>query len=261
MNCIDIHAESDHEDMSAAGAELRRVRPETWISDPSGTRKAQKLVAPHRGRDHAGIDVSAGGGEPCFCWSDEASSTVEATQAAAPSMALRLDHALLDRHFANADCRADSAPAQCACDNAALSPDRAVGRFAAPHRVDGETRAAVQRLSGNNDESGMFAVLAAQAVRKMQRERSRNVLNDATQLLADVMAAHFRRRLPDRDDLYADLAALALDRIDWSEVARLFTEDALAAEPFGDGVPDAVAAAARQDPVASNALLDEAPRP
>ena len=109
-----------------------------------------------------------------------------------------------------------------------------------------ETRVANLRLARNSPETGMFAVLAAQAVRKTRREGSNDVLADAARLLADAMDAYFRRGRPEDDDIYSDLVALALDRIEWCPSALSFVQDAMEAEPCCGGfsvaaVPDSPA--------------------
>ena len=101
--------------------------------------------------------------------------------------------------------------------------------------INNETGAAEMRLNQANVLSDNMIAFATQAVRKVMRDGSTNVMADATDLAADAMEELVQRERLRDDDLYSDMLAIALDRVDWGHIARSFVRDASEAETSGPG--------------------------
>ena len=105
--------------------------------------------------------------------------------------------------------------------------------------INNETGAAEMRLNQANVLSDNMIAFATQAVRKVMRDGSTNVMADATELAADAMEELVQKERLKDDDLYSDLLAIAIDRVDWRHIARSFVKDASEAEAPGYSDPPA----------------------
>ncbi len=96
--------------------------------------------------------------------------------------------------------------------------------------LNSETSAAKRHLTRGNEMSATFANSAVHALRQAQIEGVSDLPGGATKRLADAMRAYCNRHRPKDEDLFFELLTVALERVDWLPIARMFVEDAWEAE-------------------------------